>query len=550
MISEAVLVASLSVALALAAVFLTYCLSHRQYRCAVPLAVMFAGVAIWVGSDLVQIYFAGESAVSFKQALRLFGAEVTVIGIVLLGLEYTGREEFINRKTIGLLSIEPILLLGLVLSPSRDLLFETTAAASAPWGYELVRTPLYAVHLAYSYTLVLVAVGMLLHMMVLSRFSYQRQLLALVVAISVPLLANISFNAGLTALDLAPVSFFLTATVLMYATFRLRLLDAIPIARRTVFDEMEDMVFVLDEQGDITAVNRSALEEFGGESTLVGEPIEAVLDDASLGDPESDARTVGLTVTKDGENRHFSINRSVLTDYRRTLLAQVLVCRDVTDQRRREEQLELLGNVQSRFLRHNLRNELSTILSHADLMRRDDGPSREESYEIIAETTERLVEWGETARTIERLVATTERMRRDVSAELAEIVDEMETQHPDVKFETDLSDEAWIVTVPHLDSALENLVDNAARYNTAADPFVRVAAETDETQVRIRIEDNGPGIDREEIRAIESGWETPLEHSSGFGLWLVYWVVDRSDGDISFETNEGTAVTLTFEQVS
>lgn len=545
-----VLVASLFVALVLAVVFLSYCVHHRQHRCALPLAVMFTGVAIWVTSELVQIYHSSGSFVGIKQAVRLFGAEVVVIGIVLLGLEYTGRENLITRKMLGLLSVEPIVLIGLILSPYQSLLFETATAAGTPWGYEVVRAPLYAAHLLYSYTLVLVAVGMLLHLMVQSRYSYQRQLLALVVAITIPLLANVSFNIGLTSFDLAPVSFFITATVLMYATFRLRLLDAIPIARRTVLEEMEDMVFVLDERGHITTVNRSALEAFGEKSTLVGEPIEAVLGDVSLGDPGEGDQTVEISVTRGGETRYFSVNRSVLTDYRQTLLAQVLVCRDVTDQRRRKEQLELLGNVQSRFLRHNLRNELSTILSHADLMRREDGPSREESYETIANTIERLVEWGETARTIEQLVEATDRTYCDVSAELAGIVEEMQTQHPDIRFETDLTDEAWILTVPQLESALEQLVDNAARYNTAMDPFVRVTVEVNDTQVHIRIQDNGPGIARSEIEAIESGWETPLEHSSGFGLWLAYWVVARSDGDISFETDSGTVAILTFEWVS
>jgi len=35
-------------------------------------------------------------------------------------------------------------------------------------------------------------------------------------------------------------------------------------------------------------------------------------------------------------------------------------------------------------------------------------------------------------------------------------------------------------------------------------------------------------------------------HTSGLGLWLVYWVADLSDGNIAFDRSEtGNTITLT-----
>jgi len=39
-------------------------------------------------------------------------------------------------------------------------------------------------------------------------------------------------------------------------------------------------------------------------------------------------------------------------------------------------------------------------------------------------------------------------------------------------------------------------------------------------------------------RVLTEGEETDLEHSSGLGLWLVYWFVEQSDGRLSFAEND------------
>jgi hypothetical protein len=39
---------------------------------------------------------------------------------------------------------------------------------------------------------------------------------------------------------------------------------------------------------------------------------------------------------------------------------------------------------------------------------------------------------------------------------------------------------------------------------------------------------------------------TDLNHTAGMGLWLVYWIADRSGGKLTFNTNaDGNEVTIT-----
>ncbi|MFB6312129.1 MAG: diguanylate cyclase, partial [Salinirussus sp.] len=48
----------------------------------------------------------------------------------------------------------------------------------------------------------------------------------------------------------------------------------------------------------------------------------------------------------------------------------------------------------------------------------------------------------------------------------------------------------------------------------------------------------GPGLDPNELVALERGKEASLIHLSGMGLWLVNWVVRDSGGYLKFEQSE------------
>lgn len=49
--------------------------------------------------------------------------------------------------------------------------------------------------------------------------------------------------------------------------------------------------------------------------------------------------------------------------------------------------------------------------------------------------------------------------------------------------------------------------------------------------------DNGPGIPEFEQTVLEEGTETPLEHGSGLGLWIVNWIIDDHNGSIDVESS-------------
>lgn len=63
----------------------------------------------------------------------------------------------------------------------------------------------------------------------------------------------------------------------------------------------------------------------------------------------------------------------------------------------------------------------------------------------------------------------------------------------------------------------------------------------------VEIADNGPGIPKSEWEIIKIGQETPLLHTQGIGLWLLYWATTALGGSIEMASNEPRGTVLTFE---
>ena len=236
-----------------------------------------------------------------------------------------------------------------------------------------------------------------------------------------------------------------------------------------------------------------------------------------------------------------------------------IVMSDVTERiqrerelRNREGELELLRQVLTRYLRHNLRNDLNVILGYARLLAESE---RIDSHHAawartVVETADRLLEKSDTARTYSALLERkAELTPYDLPELTADAVEVVRDRHPDVTIEVDAPDRCRIRAREGLGTAITELVENAAKHNDATVPHVRVRIRNG-NGARLVIEDNGPGIPDDEIAALERGDETPLSHSQGIGLWLCKWVIEGVDGSLSFRTSdEGTRVVIEFPPI-
>jgi signal transduction histidine kinase len=232
----------------------------------------------------------------------------------------------------------------------------------------------------------------------------------------------------------------------------------------------------------------------------------------------------------------------------------VIVFQDITQLKRREEalrtreqELDLLRQVQSRVLRHNIRNELTTVRGNAEVVEAVVDEAYEPRVQDIIEASDDLLSISAKARVVEEIIDEDKALvEYDLRRCVEEAIATIEEEHPAAELSLDGPENCSVQAAPQLGVAIENILENAIVHNDSPTPRVAVVIDGSE-HPQVSVADDGPGIPEQEVAVIEDGAETSLEHGSGIGLWVVKWVANRSDARLAFDTSEeGTTVSLRF----
>jgi signal transduction histidine kinase/ActR/RegA family two-component response regulator len=96
-----------------------------------------------------------------------------------------------------------------------------------------------------------------------TRNIYRNQFLLLLVGVLLPWAANILYLARLSPipnLDLSPVMFAISGLIFSWGIFQFRLLDILPIAQQLVLENIQELVFIINNNDEIIEANLNALK--------------------------------------------------------------------------------------------------------------------------------------------------------------------------------------------------------------------------------------------------------------------------------------------------
>ncbi|WP_436928690.1 histidine kinase N-terminal 7TM domain-containing protein [Halosimplex halobium] len=498
-------------------------------------------------------------------------AALTWVGPLFLAfaLKYTGRSGLLDGWTV--VPVAALASLVVATAPANDVVLRnfrvdptgpaaTVSYALEPWG-------LFAV--AFGTGTAGVAVALLLDTVLSYGPLYRREAAAVA-------LSTVTPTVGVTmwVFDLGPdpslafVAVMFVPHVLLdaYAFVGSGMFETNPTTRRaadrTAIDDIGTPVLVVDPDARVVDYNAAAdplLESGRDGTTLLGTPVSELVDldadpvadggaadgavaggtdpAASAGDPGAADELV--TVRSGGRRREFLVSRSTLTDPKGATVGTTLVFQDVTRERRREQRLDVLNRV----LRHNLRNKMTAVAGNAELIAdRSDDDRLVDSADIIEGSARELIDIGEKARAFEQCRRDGPRYR---STPVAEVLSGAVADYRGAAASVDVTvdDDATAATDPQLlRLVVANLVENAVDH--VDDPTVSVTATVDAGELRVTVADDGPGIPEAELAPLDAGTETQLNHATGIGLWVVQWSVDALGGTVSFDSDDGTTVTV------
>jgi PAS domain S-box-containing protein len=355
----------------------------------------------------------------------------------------------------------------------------------------------------------------------------------------------------------AAIGFLLMGyAVLRYGTYVL----TPTAAAEDILSAMPDAVFLLNRRGEIVVSNRAASSLLGYENIeLVGKTLNSLTKnsqstEALLSDDRVSSFETYLC-TKSSHDIAVSVSKSVIKTKAGNLAGHVLICRDITERKRLEEELLMsrrlaaIGETAA-MVGHDLRNPLQGIAGAAYYLRTKAGSklskAGKEMLALIDEDIRRsdkiitdLLEYSREIRL--NLVQTDVRSITRNALESVKIprrirvVDLTKTQ-PKMRLDAEKMRRAFV-------NIIRNAVDVMPKDGT-----LTIASIETNGKLQITFTDTGEGMSEDTMRKLWSPLFTTKAEGMGLGLPITRRFVEAHGGSISVESKvgEGSTFTVTF----
>ncbi len=219
---------------------------------------------------------------------------------------------------------------------------------------------------------------------------------------------------------------------------------------------------------------------------------------------------------------------------------------DITSRVESERRVEVLN----RILRHNLRNNLNTVLGHLTLLGENPSVSDEKITTIESAVVD-LIETSQKARQIQSRLHNIS--FQPESLHIEHVVDKAishgKSIDEDVEITTNIDPTLIVLASESITVAVKELVENAIIHSTETSPSISIVTETstvsfqheqkDVDAVTINIDDTNSTIPDIELTRLLGEEESPVHHGTGLGLWLVNWIVTMTGGIIHHTKRDG-----------
>ncbi|TBL76124.1 histidine kinase N-terminal 7TM domain-containing protein [Paenibacillus thalictri] len=350
---------------------------------------------------------------------------------------------------------------------------------------------------------------------------------------------------------------------LFLAIFKYKLLKTLPIAKDQVVEMMLDGVLVADETGAVIDSNASARRLFAGRAVssaeLAGRSIEKLLapwPQWRNACERMQQDELEIEIGEKEQSRVYTVKVVPLHSASKRKLGTVSVMSDITENRRRYEQMEQLNRLKDELfaiVSHDIRDPLAVLLNLTEMLEEERPRLSEESGEVFDAVKEKvtnayamvenLLEWARSQRGGMTLHARSIVLSSVVQEAAKLLQSKSEVKH--IRIRNEVRDNIQVCTDREAVSLiLRNLLSNAVKYTKPGGVVCVDAEETDE-KVVVTVRDNGVGIGPERMKLLFGGAPvgsfsgTLGERGTGIGLLVCKELVQRSGGEIGVNSAPG-----------
>jgi PAS domain S-box-containing protein len=337
---------------------------------------------------------------------------------------------------------------------------------------------------------------------------------------------------------------------------------------RTTFDSISDMISIHDKNNRFLRVNKATAAMLKTTpKELLGKSCHELMHGTKVPPPYCPHLQAIKTGKADGMDTfntfmeiHLHESASPLFDEKGEIIGSIIVSRDVTQQKRIEEQLILtdrlasIGELSS-GIAHELNNPLTSVIGFSQLLMEGDVPEniREELGTVYSEA-QRAASIVKNLLTFARKHAPVKQMSQ-VNTVVEDVLRlrSYEQKVNNIEVETRLDANLPQIMMDHfqMQQVFLNIVVNAESAMLEANHRGKLAITSEKAgdMVKVTFADDGPGISKENLKHIFDPFFTTKEvgKGTGLGLSICHGIVIEHNGNISAASKNGQGAAFIIE---
>lgn len=321
--------------------------------------------------------------------IKLFWANIQYIAycfspvaLLILCLEFTGYEKYINLSKLFWLFIIPTITIILVWTDKYHGLIRNNIHMDYSGSFPVIGKQygsFFYIHALYSYALNIATIFVLFKAVFKRKTIYRKQALALLIGISLIIIPNLIYLVGISPIkgyDITPVFFGPAGLIMVWNILRYRFFDLVPLARATVIENMDAGVMVLDLQNRILDINPafSKIIEISVEHIMSKNIDEVFANTPKLLDSICDRTVTRIEFSVDDieKKQLYEALLSILKDKKGNDIGRLVVVYDITEKKRLEKEYydrqwrQAVKDERERMVR-DLHDNLGQVLGYINL---------------------------------------------------------------------------------------------------------------------------------------------------------------------------------------
>lgn len=374
----------LMIAVALCILIAIYTWRYREIPEGRALFLLAIVAGLWAAANVLEYGFNALAIKSFWARFEYFGIEAVPICWLVVVSYYTGRHRWINRRSLLLLSIIPLITVIMIWTNPWHGLMRYNIALDTEGPYSIITKtygPWFWVAMLYNNSVMIAATVLLFRCLSRLPRLQHRQVILLLICALVPWIGNILYVFKLNPwprIDLSTTFLSISGAVMTFGLFRFQILDVIPLAREYILEHLSDSILILDSRNRIVDCNRACQKmsnlDVNRKTMPAFRELEELRDlhDSIITTNSSSPRE--LTIKVDAEQRVFDLRIDILHNRKGKLIGRILHFHDITARKKAEAERErIISELQEALDKVNTLSGFLPICANCKKIRDDSG---------------------------------------------------------------------------------------------------------------------------------------------------------------------------------